>query len=83
MINLLRRIFFGSQLSKKKKKGTRLVKKGIANEKEWATFQSIFFFQTPLATGAVKVSFILFRKIVNWDPSLALEGRMRDLVMFN
>ena len=62
---------------------SKACEKGIANEKEWATFQSIFFFKIPLATGAVKVSFILFRKIGNWDPSLALEWCMRDLVMFN
>ena len=75
--------FFWIPIIKEKEERNKACEKGIANEKEWATFQSIFFFQTPLATGAVKVSFILFRKIVNWDPGLALERRMRDLVMFN
>ena len=82
MSNLLRCIFFGSQLSKKKKKGTRFVKKDLLTKKNGQRFNQ-FFFKIPLTTGAVKVSFILFRKIVNSDPSLALEWRMRDLVMFN
>ena len=75
--------FFWIPIIKEKEERNKVCEKGLANEKEWATFQSIFFFKIPLATGAVKVSFILFRKIVNWDPSLALEWRMRDLVMFN
>jgi len=45
MSNLLRRIFFGSQLSKKKKEGTRLVKKGIANEKNGQHFNQFFSFK--------------------------------------
>ena len=75
--------FFWIPIIKEKEERNKVCEKGLANEKEWATFQSIFFSKIPLATGAVKVSFILFRKIVNWDPSLALEGRLRDLVMFN
>jgi len=47
MSNLLRRIFFGSQLSKKKKKGTRLVKKELLTKKNGQRFNQ-FFSSKPL-----------------------------------
>ena len=50
--------FFWILITKEKEERNKVCEKGIANGKEWATFQSIFFSQIPLTTGAVKVSFI-------------------------
>ena len=50
MTNLLRRIFFGSQLSKKKKKGTRLVKKGLLTKR----------------MGNISINFFLPNPFDNW-----------------
>ena len=46
MSNLLRCIFFGSQLSKKKKKGTRLVKKELLT-KRMGNISIDFFLPNP------------------------------------
>ena len=50
MINLLRRIFFGFWLSKKKKKGTRLVKKGLLTKR----------------MGNISINFFLPNPFDNW-----------------
>jgi len=64
MTNLLRRIFFGSQLSKKKKKGTRLVKKGLLTKKNGQHFNQ-FFLPNPFGNwGSKGVIYFSFVKLL-------------------
>jgi hypothetical protein len=55
--SLLRCNFRYIGIAKKKKKGLRVLKKGCM-QTAWATVSSTFFFQLPLTTVWVKVSFI-------------------------
>ena len=64
MTNLLRRIFFGSQLSKKKKKGTRLVKKGLLT-KRMGNISINFFLPNPFGNwGSKGVIYFSFVKLL-------------------
>ena len=64
MTNLLRRIFFGFELSKKKKKGTRLVKKELLT-KRMGNISIDFFLPNPFSNwGSKGVIYFSFVKLL-------------------